>query len=314
VSFSSPVWLIALGAIPALLLGQAVARRRARRYAIRFTALSTLRAAAGMVPTWRRRIPAALVMAAIGVLALALARPQLSYRKAVRQASLMLVTDHSGSMAAVDVQPTRLLAAVRAANTFIDQLPGSVKVGAVAFSSSPDAVQAPASDHTAARSIVDAQAADGATATGDALALALQLLRGGDRHHPPAAIVLLSDGAANAGVDARAVARQAAQDRIPIYTVALGTPDGTLPNPDPFGSPLAVPPDPQLMLRIAQDSGGRAFNAQSADELSLIYTRLGRQLGSVVRRREVTSEFAVAGIALLLLAAAGSARWSGRLP
>jgi Ca-activated chloride channel family protein len=314
VSFSSPVWLIALGAIPALLLGQAVARRRARRYAIRFTALSTLRAAAGMVPAWRRRIPAALVMAAIGVLALALARPQLSYRKAVRQASLMLVTDHSGSMAAVDVQPTRLLAAVRAANTFIDQLPGSVKVGAVAFSSSPDAVQAPASDHTAARSIVDAQAADGATATGDALALALQLLRGGDRHHPPAAIVLLSDGAANAGVDARAVARQAAQDRIPIYTVALGTPDGTLPNPDPFGSPLAVPPDPQLMLRIAQDSGGRAFNAQSADELSLIYTRLGRQLGSVVRRREVTSEFAVAGIALLLLAAAGSARWSGRLP
>jgi Ca-activated chloride channel family protein len=75
-----------------------------------------------------------------------------------------------------------------------------------------------------------------------------------------------------------------------------------------------VPPDPNLMAQIAQLSGGRNFNAQSAPELSSIYKRLGRQLGTVKRKREVTAEFAIGGIALLLLAAAGSTRWSGRLP
>ena len=73
------------------------------------------------------------------------------YRQAVGQASVMLVTDHSGSMAATDVSPTRLAAAQAAADTSSSGLPGTVKVGAVAFGSSPDAVQAPVTDHSAAR-------------------------------------------------------------------------------------------------------------------------------------------------------------------
>ena len=132
--------------------------------------------------------------------------------------------------------------------------------------------------------------------------------------HPPSAIVLLSDGAANAGENVITVARQAAQDKIPIYTVALGTPNGVLQSPDPFAPPVAVPPDPQLMQQIAQASGGRAFNAQSADTLSSIYKRLGTQLGTVKRNREVTADFAIGGVVLLLLAVGMSTRWSGRLP
>ena len=77
---------------------------------------------------------------------------------------------------------------------------------------------------------------------------------------------------------------------------------------------MAVPPDPELMQQIAKVSGGRAFNAKSADELSSIYKHLGTQLGSVTRKREVTSEFAIGGLVLLLLAAATSTRWSPRLP
>ena len=68
------------------------------------------------------------------------------------------------------------------------------------------------------------------------------------------------------------------------------------------------------MQAIAHDSGGRAFNAQSADELSSIYKHLGSQLGSIKRSREVTVGFVVAGLVLLLGAGLGSARWSGRLP
>jgi Ca-activated chloride channel homolog len=313
-SFAAPLWLAALALVPAALAASIWARRRARRYALRFPAVSTLRAAVEAGSSWRRHLPAAFALAALAVLAVALARPHVSYSAAVDEASVMLVSDESGSMAATDVQPTRLAAAEAAANSFIDQLPANVRVGAIAFSSATNAVQAPVANHDAARTLIDSQSAGGATATGDALALALQLLHGAQAKHPPSAIVLLSDGAANAGQDVSTVARQAKSDKVPIYTVALGTPGGTLPNPDPLGPPVAVPPDPQLMAQIAQLSGGRTFNAQSADELGSIYKRLGKELGTATRRREVTAEFAIGGIALLLLAAAGSTRWSGRLP
>ncbi len=313
-SFSAPLWLLALALVPLALAAYLRARRRARRYAIRFTAISTLREAVASAPSWERHLPAALALAAVAVLTAALARPHVSYRAPVNKASLMLVTDHSGSMAANDVTPSRLSAAQAAANTFIDQLPGAVRVGAIGFSASPDAVQAAVTNHAAARAIINAQTPNGGTDTGDALQLALGLLHGGVAKHPPAAIVLLSDGAANAGPDPVAVARQAARDRIPIYTVALGTTGGTLPNPDPMGAPVAVPPDPQLMQQIAAVSGARAFNAQSADQLSSIYKRLGGQLSTVSRQRDITAVFAIGGLVLLLGAAAGSVRSWGRLP
>ncbi len=313
-SFASPLWLFALALVPLALAAYVRARRSAKRYAIRFPALSTLRGAVEAAPSWERHVPAALALASIAVLAVALARPRVTYRAAVGQASMMLVTDHSGSMAANDVQPSRLAAAIAAANAFIDRLPRTARVGAIGFGTSPDVVQAPVTDHAAARALIDAQTATGGTDTGDALNLALQLLGGGNRKHPPAAIVLLSDGAANAGPNPASVAQQARRDKIPIYTVALGTFNGVLPNPDPLGAPLAVPPDPQLMQEIASNSGGRAFNAQSADELNSIYKHLGTQLGSVSRKREITAAFAIGGLVLLLLAAVGSARWSGRLP
>jgi len=226
----------------------------------------------------------------------------------------MLVSDESGSMAANDVQPTRLAAAERAANTFIDQLPSRVRVGAIAFSSSANAVQSPSGDHSAARSVINSQTANGATATGDALALALQLLHGGSKKRQPAAIVLLSDGSANQGVDVSTVAREAGHDRIPVNTVALGTPTGTLPNPDPLGPPVAVPPDPGLMQQIARLSGGQTFNAQSADQLSSIYKRLGRQLGTVTRKRDIAAEFVIGALALVLVAGVAATRSSPRLP
>ncbi len=314
-SFGSPVWLLALALVPAAIAAQVWARRRrAIRHAIRFPAISTLREAVGPSRSWERHLPAGLLVAAAAMLVVALARPKLSYSVPVRTASVMLVTDHSGSMAAGDVAPSRLAAAKSAADRFINQLPSTVRVGAVAFSTTPDAAQAPVLDHAAARSIVDAQAAGGGTDTGGALQLALTLLRGGTPNHPPSAIVLLSDGAANLGPDPVAVARQARSDHIPIYTVALGTPGGVIPNPVPFAPPIAVPPDPQLMAQIAQVSGARAFDARSADELGSIYRHLGTQLGSRTRTREITFAFAVAGLVALVGAAAASVRWWGRVP
>jgi Ca-activated chloride channel family protein len=313
-SFSDPLWLLAAALIPAALYLYARVSRRHRRYLVRFTAVPTVSLAVKDDRSWQRHLPSVFAVTAICALAFALARPHISYSAPINEASVMLVIDHSGSMAATDVAPTRLQAVQHAANTFIDQLPSAAKVGVIGFGSTPDVVQQPSVNHNAARAAIDAQTANGSTATGNALALALQLLRATDPKHPPSAIVLLSDGSANAGVDPVTEARQAKHDRIPVFTVALGTPDGTLQNPDPFAPPVPVPPDPTLMHQIAVAAGGRSYDVQNADLLNSIYQHLGAQLGSVTRKHEVTAEFAAGGLVLLLLAAVASVRLTGRLP
>jgi Ca-activated chloride channel family protein len=312
-SFADPLWLLALALIPLVIVLQLLLRRRARRYAVRFTAVATLREAVELGGSWRRWLPAALLLAALGVGVAALARPQVTRRVPIRDGSLMLVIDHSGSMVSDDVKPSRLAAAIRAANKFIDQVPSSIKLGAIGFSNAPDAVQRPVVAHAAARSLIDTQQAGGGTATGPALQLALQLLGAGSTHHPPEAIVLLSDGAANLGVNPVTVAAQAHQDHVPIYTVALGTPNGVI-TVNPFTPPVAVPPDPQLMQQIARTSGGRSFDAQTAGDLSSIYQNLGRRLSTVGHKHDITVYWLLAAVALVLFAAGASVRTVARVP
>jgi Ca-activated chloride channel family protein len=315
-AFGSPVWLLALALIPLALILLRLAQRRRQTYAVRFPAIATLRQAAGEPGSgWTRHLPAALLLAALAALAFALARPHTNYKVAVNQASIVLIIDHSGSMASTDVQPTRLAAVITAANTFIDKLPPQAKVGAIAFSTSPDQVQAPVTNHAAARQLIDNLQPSGSTATGDALALALEVLHGSNKLHPPSAIVLLSDGAANAGASPVAIARESATDHIPIFTIALGTPTGTLTVPNgPFTQQVPVPPDPELMAEIAKASGGRSFNVQDAGTLNSVYSHLGEKLGQVTRHREITSEFSILALVLLVAALGLAARLAGRLP
>ena len=314
-SFASPLFLLGLLLVPLGVLAYLASRRRAKRYAVRFTAAPTLKLAAGTIPAWRTHLPAAAALAALAVLTIALAKPQRTVEVPSERATIMLVTDHSRSMLATDVEPNRLTAAKKAARAFIDQLPPRVPLGVVAYSGAPDAVQAPTRDHDDTRQIIEAQRADGATATGDALVAATDaLVRGrttGKR--PPSAIVLLSDGQTSGGRDPLIVARSARRLKIPIFTVSLGTDAATVPGPQ-FGTRLPAVPDPETLREIAEISGGKAFAAEDDEELSSIYKALGSQLGTRKERREVTSAFAIGGLALLLGAAAASLRWGSRLP
>jgi Ca-activated chloride channel family protein len=308
VSFAEPLWLLSLLLIPLALLAQrGIGRCRARTYAVRFTAVSTLRQAIEMGGRRWRAAAAALFLAAVALLAIGLSRPHVTHRVPINKASLILVLDHSGSMAATDVRPTRIQAAISAANSFIDQLPKNIRLGFVGFSSSPDTAQRPTTDHQAVRSLIDQQYADGGTDTGPALQTALQLLDASKKLHPPAAIVLLSDGAANEGISPVTVAGVAKTEQVPIYTVALGTAQGVL-QEGPFGQEIPVPPDPALMRAIATTSGGRSFDAQTADDLSSVYKALGQKLSTVARKRDLTVWVLIAAAVLLLLAAAASTR------
>ena len=250
---------------PLAVLAQILAVRRARRHAVRFTAIPALKLAVGAVPAWRRHLPAALAVAALTTLALALAKPQRSVAVPLERASIMLVTDHSRSMLATDVDPDRLAAGKAPPAASSRRSRPACRVGVVTFSDTPDAVHAPSTEHDRVRDVIDAQDADGATATGDALQVALDTLRQDRRNgsRAPAAIVLLSDGRTTAGRDPVEVAGTAGRLKVPIFTVSLGTRDATVPSPG-FGPPLAAAPDPQTLERIAETSDGRAFTADNS--------------------------------------------------
>lgn len=313
-SFAAPGYLIALLVVPLALGAYAVVQRRRRRYAVRFPGVSTLAAVLTPAGRWRRHVPPVLFALALSALALALARPEATRAVAVERASVMLVTDVSGSMRATDVEPSRLAAAQRAARTFLSRVPDELRVGALSFSSAPVASQPPSQEREGVRTLIDSLVADGGTATGEGLSDALDLLEDDDdRRRPPAAIVLLSDGKTTLGRDPVEVAREAGRRKVPIYTVSLGTDAGTV-QAGPLGQTLAVPPDPETLRRIARESGGRDFTVEDSEELGTIYERLGSQIGTRQEKREITPWFAAAGMVLLAGSALSSLRRFGRLP
>ena len=296
-SFQQPLLLLALALVPLGVAAYMVGERRRRRRELAFAAPATVASVVPRRPGWRRHAPPALAALALAGLLTALARPQVSIAVPAEQASIVLAMDHSGSMQATDVAPSRLAATVAAGEAFLDEVPREVKVGGVVFDHRAEAMQGPTTDRAALRAALrEAMRPSGGTATGDALATSLAMLRSqstGERP-PPAAVVLLSDGTATHGRDPLPVADQARAMGVPVYTVALGTPQGTLPDGE------RVPPDTAALRAIAERSGGEAFSAREAGALSAVYERLGSQIATKRERREVTAAFA--GGALMLLA------------
>jgi Ca-activated chloride channel family protein len=240
-------------------------------------------------------------MLAATAMAVALARPQATMAVPVERASVMLVTDESGSMLSGDVDPSRLRAAQAAASTFLDRVPDQLMVGFIGYSATVRATVEPTTEREGVRTAIEALSADGGTATGDALTAALDRLqarRGADGSVAPAAIVLLSDGKRTVGSDPIDAAARAAKLGIPISTVALGTPDGTVPGRP--GEILAVPPDPETLRLLAKRSGGTAFEVTDPKELDRVYERLGSRIGTRDVRREISAGFAAGGLLLLV--------------
>lgn len=306
-SFQAPLFLTGLLVVPIALAALIMARRRPAKYVIRFPAAATLAPLIKRGSRVRRNVPPALLMLALAAMAIALARPEATVAVPVEKASVVLVTDTSGSMNATDVSPNRLDAAKAAAARFLKKVPEQLQVGLVSYADGPQTVLRPTQDRAEVQTTLESLTADGGTATGDALNSALEAL--GDQK--PAAIVLLSDGASKTGADPAEVAQKARAANVPIYTVALGTADGVV---ETGGQLLSVPPDPEALKQVADLSGGKAFTAEDSDALDEVYETLGSRIGTKKEKKEVSAGFAALGILMLGGAAFTTLRWRGRLP
>jgi Ca-activated chloride channel family protein len=224
----------------------------------------------------------------------------------------VIVTDHSGSMLAEDVEPNRQVAAREAAERFLDDVPERVRVGLVGFNHIAQALRAPTTDRKAVRDALRSLRPSGSTATGDGLAAALRLIENLPRQNgrrPPAAVVLISDGRSVRGRDPIQIAGQADRQRVPVYTVALGTPEGTIRSGD---RDVPVPPDPETLRRMSEISGGETFTADDSEGLNAAYDRLGSQVAMRKEKRERTAVVAGGALVLLLGGAGLSLAWFGR--
>jgi Ca-activated chloride channel family protein len=318
VSFGAPLILLGLALLPVLALAYGRFQRTRGRAAAAFSAPHLAASVTPTRPGWRRHVPMLAFALALSLILIAAARPQTTVAVPVEHASILLMTDVSGSMEAQDVQPSRLVAARRAATSFVDGVPKQVNVGVMAFNQTPSILQSPTTDRVAVKSALQRLKSSGGTATGDAVRAAIRTLTatpGADGKPPPAAIVLLSDGKSVKGVAPLTAAQEAGRRHIPIYTVALGTASGTITVPTPGGGTETrqVPPDPATLRQMSAASGGQSYQASDAQRLSQVYERLGSQLGRKNEPRQISSLFAAAALALLLAGAALTLRWFGRL-
>ena len=134
---------------------------------------------------------------------------------------------------------------------------------------------------------------------------------------PLVATVLLSDGKSSTGqLEPLDAASEAAARGVPVYTIALGTENGTVDVPDGQGGTetLDVPPDAATLREVAEMTGGRFFEAPTAEDLAAIYESLGSRVGTTMAAQEVTAWFAAGALVILLVGGGLSALWLNRLP
>jgi Ca-activated chloride channel homolog len=337
VTFASPWLLLALLVVPAALAFALWIERRRTNYAVAFTNLDVLASVAEPRRRPLRWLPLLLFLLALASASAALARPRARVAVPSDRATIVLLIDVSGSMRAADVKPSRLGAAQNAMDLFVDKVPKPVKIGLVSFSSSADLLVIPTTDRSILHEGIDLLVPEAGTAIGDGLGLAVNVakstLGGGVRKNKdgkiPAAIILLSDGAQTRGVlTPLQGAEKAKTAGIRVFTVALGTKNGTLGfGGGPYGGygfggggpfngqgRFPVRPDPVTLAAIARATGGKTYQAKTASKVQSVYKALGSSIATKSKPHEITSWFAGAA-ALLLFGALGFARVTGeRLP
>jgi Ca-activated chloride channel homolog len=259
-----------------------------RKRMLRFANMELLESVAPKRSSRWRHLPAILLVTSLVLFTVAMAGPTHDVRIPRNRAVVMLVIDVSQSMRATDVSPSRLAAAQEAAKQFAGQLTPGINLGLIAYAGTATVLVSPTTNRDATKNAIDKLQLADRTATGEGIFTALQAIAtvgaviGGGGEPPPARIVLMSDGKETVPANpdnpkgAYTAARTAKDQGVPISTVSFGTPYGYV---EINGQRQPVPVDDQTLKKIAELSGGTAYNASSLSELKSIFTTLQEQIG-----------------------------------
>jgi Ca-activated chloride channel family protein len=317
-----PTSLILLVLVPAL-IGAYIWALRRRRFAVRYSSLSLLREALAGQSQLRRHLPFGLLLCGVGSLVLALGRPVAVMSVPTGQTTILMVIDVSRSMCSTDIPPTRLEAAQAAALSFIQGQRSGTQIGIVAFAGLAELVQAPTTDREALETAIRSLLTGRRTAIGSGILAGIDAIAGIDPNvapipaadsvdqapppvpkgaYAPSIIVLLTDGASNAGPQPVEAAQQAADRGLRVYTIGFGTENGSAsplcgqqfiggePRGGGFGNGgggfggFRRGIDEETLKKVAEITGGEYYSAESAGELQQVFAGLPI---SLITRHEV---------------------------
>lgn len=342
-SFAWPWMLLTLFAVPALIVAyrRLLARRAARRTELARLGLVPAAASGRVIGGRRRHVAPLLFLGALTLVLIGLARPQATVAEPRREGTVVLAFDVSASMAAKDIEPTRIEAAKAAARRFVELQPSQIKIGVVAFGDNAVITQQPTTDRAAITAAIDRLTPGGGTAVGRGLQSALTAIvgkpvllddgtggtggngtggngNGGVEEQSPdlgytrsAAVVLLSDGENTTAPDPQRVAEVASTAGVRVYPIGLGSTKGTVLDID--GYRVATALDEQSLQELASTTDGQYFKAADAAQLERVYSSIELRWTVEQRPLEITAGFAGAAALLLLIGAALSWRWYGRV-
>ena len=269
-TFAAPLWLWALALLP-LIGGLFIwSHRRGRELLGRVVAPRLRAQLAGSVSTPRRVLRSVLLLAALGFAFVALAQPRLGYvEREIKQEGrdVIVAIDTSRSMLATDVPPTRLVRAKLFTQDLLRLVRGD-RMGLIAFAGSAF-LQAPLTlDYSAVTTALEELDTTIIPRGGTNIAAAISAAREafGKAEGKVRALVILTDGE-ELDADGIAAAKKAANEGIRIFTVGIGSPEGslipiTLPDGrqdfvrDNAGKPVTSILDESRLREIATATGG----------------------------------------------------------
>src|SRR3954468_5956400 len=311
--------LVVLGVVGLYIIVQLARRKRM----LRFANMELLDSVAPTRPSRWRHLPAMLLAASLLLVMVAMAGPTHDARIPRNRAVVMLVIGVSQSMRATDVSPNRLAAAQDAAKRFADELTPGINLGLIAYAGTATVLVSPTTNRDATKRAVDKLQVADRTATGEAIFTALQAIAtvgaviGGGDTPPPARIVLFSDGKETVPSNpdnpkgAYTAARTAKDQGVPISTVSFGTPYGFVEIND---QRQPVPVDDATLKKVAQLSGGNAYNAATLAELKAVYASLQQQIGYETIKGDASVGWLRLGALVLALAGLAALLINRRLP
>jgi len=300
------LWLLLVVALMAV--GYVATQFMRRKHVVTFTNVDLLDQLAPKRPGWRRHAVASCYLAAAVFGVIAVARPvHRTVQQSFNNGRILLVFDVSLSMQSTDVKPSRLDAAKQAAKDFVDQVDPHVEVGLIDFDGTVDVRVSPTLNHTQVSNAIDSLQLGEGTAIGDALSVATDVIGPPDKatpNQPAGAVVLMSDGETTVGRPTADGAQTAADAKIPVYSIAFGTADGTVVDPT-TGDTVAVPVNNNELKGVADTTGAKFFKAPTADALKQAYAEISKNLNAGVGDPiQVTDELTwqYIAVALVLLA------------
>jgi Ca-activated chloride channel family protein len=298
----------------------------------------------------RKHLPFILFLLALTSLVFALGRPVATVLIPSNKATVILAVDVSLSMCSTDIPPNRLEVAKEAAQAFVENNSSGRQVGIVAFAGFAEVIQPPTTDLGLLENAIGYLSPARRTAIGSAILRSIDAIAEIDERvaptelgtstdsaipapppeeYSPHIIVLLTDGASNAGPLPLTAAEQAVERGVRIYTIGFGTTNNSSPmncgDGDPFGGFGFGPQfggggfggsggfrreiDEETLTQVAELTGGKYYIATSASELQEVFRNLPTYVIATRETTEISVFFTAFAALMAILAIVLALRW-----